>query len=54
MKHKVFASSIWCFEANLFAVLKLFGVFSHAEIDRSLWQVVGRHLHSRGPEHRKR
>lgn len=35
-------------------VLKVFGIYTHAQIDRQLWESVSHQLGSRGKEYKRR
>ncbi|KAM5542265.1 hypothetical protein V8D89_004138, partial [Ganoderma adspersum] len=37
-----------------FEFIRIFGVYTHAEIDQRFWDAMSRHLNGRGPEYRKR
>lgn len=46
----------YIFEAEVtpLAVLRVFGVYTHAELDRHPWELLGRHLASKGVEYKRR
>ena len=35
-------------------VLKIYGIYTHAQLDRRFWDCMGRHLERKGAEYRKR
>ena len=36
------------------SVLKIFGIYTHAQLDRRFWDCMSRHLEKRGAEYKKR
>ncbi|KAH9891312.1 hypothetical protein C8Q73DRAFT_119576 [Cubamyces lactineus] len=42
------------FESDVTTVLKIFGIYTHAQLDRRFWDCVSRQLERRGAEYRKR
>ena len=38
----------------MITVLKIFGIYTHAQLDRRFWDCVGRQLERKGLEYKKR